>query len=343
MRWRMRRRRRQRDQDDEEGGSGCVSWNSLSVCLTAAVLGLGALYVLSPAAVGFQEASSPPSQVTTIVFQAGSDLAAEQRRIRRPFDSVHLTWQPHGDSTDTWILQSGMALSHEAQHVHKPKQIISVFGLEESGSDLVSKTIAHALGMAPFGTWAGNGSLRTSRTVLQHLPLPWGGNCDSDSDVVQTLNVFDSLTMEELIVPPRFFVNITTHVRHLKKREPQARVLAVLVTREATASLILKQVPRTFSTPGTTQGDSFCRSKERAIFENELGRRIMQDSLQLLNFNSEVIEFSYETLLFLKGPYLFSLYQRLGAHSNFVPPLKSNRLTNLYRAEFVRSFTNFTV
>uniref|UniRef100_A0A7S2RUF0 Uncharacterized protein n=1 Tax=Rhizochromulina marina TaxID=1034831 RepID=A0A7S2RUF0_9STRA len=216
MRWRMRRRRRQRDQDDEEGGSGCVSWNSLSVCLTAAVLGLGALYVLSPAAVGFQEASSPPSQVTTIVFQAGSDLAAEQRRIRRPFDSVHLTWQPHGDSTDTWILQSGMALSHEAQHVHKPKQIISVFGLEESGSDLVSKTIAHALGMAPFGTWAGNGSLRTSRTVLQHLPLPWGGNCDSDSDVVQTLNVFDSLTMEELIVPPRFFVNITTHVRHLK-------------------------------------------------------------------------------------------------------------------------------
>lgn len=76
---------------------------------------------------------------------------------------------------DTWQLREGV-------HLPPPRRVFSVFGAESSGTQLVSRLIAHAANVAKYGDWMGDVAVRNEHTEVNHISLPWGGTCELVSE-----------------------------------------------------------------------------------------------------------------------------------------------------------------
>lgn len=213
-----------------------------------------------------------------------------------------------------------------------PRRVISVFGLESSGTTFVANTLRVALG--------GHGRMElhymgNNHTELQHISLPWGwwrDGLNHSLDIVplvppqpcmispglyayqmerqQTRGVPDCCRAVNITkfppIPQRFFVNITTHVRWY--RSVGIPSTAVVVVRDDHMHL-----------PGKLK---HAGPVENARQEDIVGKALIAGAMEALSSPSEIILVSYESLMSLREPYLLNLYSKLGIQSTFVPEFK---------------------
>mmetsp|Transcript_14619 Transcript_14619/g.22574 ORF Transcript_14619/g.22574 Transcript_14619/m.22574 type:complete len:217 (-) Transcript_14619:106-756(-) len=110
--------------------------------------------------------------------------------------------------------------------------------------------------------------------------------------------------------PKRFFVNVTSHIRWYLDRGVQAT--AVLVLRDKTIQNISKV-------------KNHCNSQPSADAEDSYGMQIMTEAFEKLSYDVEdpsLVLVSYEMLMNIGDPYLFSIYEKLGIQSSYTPDLK---------------------
>ncbi|KAL7551541.1 hypothetical protein ACHAWF_014722 [Thalassiosira exigua] len=115
------------------------------------------------------------------------------------------------------------------------------------------------------------------------------------------------------LYPPRFSINVTSHVRWYLDRGVDVRV--VLSLRDRTASRRSK-----------LQGH--CHLKDVGEREDAIALELMAEALERWSGPptaaegggvERVVTASYEGLMALREPYLFGLYRRLGVNSTYVP------------------------
>jgi len=175
-----------------------------------------------------------------------------------------------------------------------PKTLITVVGLEGSGSAFLSTTLSKVMS--------------TDReSTLQHISLPQG--CDSE---LNTTTV-DALLPELALYPGRFYVNITSHIEWYYTRGVDVKV--VLVLRDKTISKKEKLRNHHCHIP-----------PEVADVEDDAAMKIMREAYQ--NYGEErVMIVSYEGLMQLKQSYLFEIYKSLGIESTYLPDfIDGNRM-----------------
>lgn len=166
---------------------------------------------------------------------------------------------------------------------------VLVTGPECSGSKLIAKTIAHAMGIINFNTWSGIGwsnsrnklgniehsdardALRNNIDVVCHRSIPYaqGEYLDID-DFVKVIEGFDRYFV--LTTRDQSVVNISKH-RKTKK------------------------------------------NKKRLSIEKNRSRKTL---IKIINEQRFYI-WSYETFMYVGKPYLKNLYNFLGVDSNFCP------------------------
>ena len=217
-----------------------------------------------------------------------------------------------------------------------PKRLFVVVGLESSGTKFVSQKIASLLGIDDVGEHAAHGRINIGRAEIQHFSLPWGRICtqtniyeEDNGGIIpfvpprecgrlrninnnfllfQNQKKFDhkeecnAIGVPNLvIVPPRFLVNITSHVNWYEERGVQ--VTAVIVSRD-------RSVVR------ASASKAHCTDKAMHEAEIESGERIIRDAIEKLNSPrrnyeiessdkvsplSKLVFVSYESLLELRN------------------------------------------
>ncbi len=166
-----------------------------------------------------------------------------------------------------------------------PKMLITVVGLEGSGSTFLSTTLNKAMST-------------DDESRLQHISLPQG--CDSE-----LATTVDALVPGLASITGRFYVNITSHIQWYLTRGVDVKV--VLVLRDKTISK--KENLR----------NHHCRiPPEVADVEDGDAMKIMREAYQKYG-DERVMIVSYEGLMQFKQPYLFEIYKSLGIQSTYVP------------------------
>ena len=216
-----------------------------------------------------------------------------------------------------------------------PKRLFVVVGLESSGTKFVSERIASLLGIDDVGERTAHGRISFGRAEIQHFSLPWGSICtqhnlnkEDNGGIIpfvpprecgtsrnkndhslflpehrdQPISQCPSLGLPDLVeVPPRFLVNITSHVHWYEERGVQ--VTAVIVSRD-------RNVVR------ASASKAHCTDKATHEAEIESGERIIRDAIEKLNSPrrsyeiessdkvsplSKLVFVSYESLLELRN------------------------------------------
>jgi hypothetical protein len=204
-----------------------------------------------------------------------------------------------------------------------PKRLITVFGLESSGTTFVQKTLAQALQLdiqEGIEYRNRNGTIR-----IQHLSLPSGFYPPGHKD---TAHKYEPLPVVPLFVPgrcrlkkgphrpapteclpygpnltslpTRFFVNVTSHITWHRERNVDAQ--AVVVVRDP--SLHFRGIVKTH-----------CSNETAAYQQYKQGVEILQHATQKI----KPVTVSYETLMTLKGGYLKEIYKQLDIESQYIP------------------------
>jgi hypothetical protein len=206
-----------------------------------------------------------------------------------------------------------------------PERLITVFGLESSGTTFVQKTLAQALQLdIQEGIEYTN---RDGTIRIQHLSLPNGFYPPGHKDTVYK---YESLPVVPLWVPsrcrlkqgsrqpaaapteclpygpnltslpPRFFVNVTSHITWHRERNVDAR--AVVVVRDP--YLHFRGIVKVH-----------CPNETAAYQQYKQGVEILQHATQQI----QPVTVSYETLMTLKGGYLKEIYKQLDIESQYIP------------------------
>jgi hypothetical protein len=241
-----------------------------------------------------------------------------------------------------------------------PERLITVFGLESSGTTFLSEVLAGAVNAGKVRNHLEYRNDETS-VVVQHLSLPWGRVNENQSAVpdVEFMAPYGCLVRGdngsasaadvrwtispacrgELGLattasaaargghdyPPRFFVNAASHVRWYRSRGTDAT--AVLLVRDHTVHMQGKR--------GHALGEL-----RRARDEDARGGAIMGEAMRELSSSScsssstssrELVMASYETLMSLKFPYLLYLYDQLGINSTYQPNFRDGNLKYVRR------------
>jgi hypothetical protein len=225
-----------------------------------------------------------------------------------------------------------------------PRRLITVFGLESSGTTFVFDSIREAMKL-PFKVGDEAYNLKRS-TMIQHVSLPTGSYLEPRNEVkwpeeeYQPVIVPFAVPMEcrafvgrptMVMIPPhhkcgpyadsfvldterthpsRYFVNITSHIQWYETQRTQ--VTAVLVVRDPSMHF-----------HGVL--NNHCRNNETAAYEQyQVGRSLMQDAIKAFDAtrnaehpssspsSSSIVIVSYETLMTLHNEYLFQIFQQIG-------------------------------
>ena len=231
-----------------------------------------------------------------------------------------------------------------------PTRLITVFGLESSGTTILTSTLASAVGAKEVLPDLVHRTMTTNeskRTEIQHVSLPWGWNIHgqegkSENEVLSTIDVIPPMECmvyphyplkwkqiekdaepadpncrsetgftERVRLPQRFMVNITSHVKWYQERGVQ--VTAVVMVRDDYAHM---------------QGKFGTHNKNMtlAIQEDSHAKRLIENAMSFLSSHEvppQLILVSYETLMSLQKPYLFDLYRQLEINSTYMPGFQS--------------------
>ena len=261
--------------------------------------------------------------------------------------------RPSSNNNNNKAIKMGAQLDNRTNVVQPhnfrvlPKRLISIFGLESSGTSLLTDAIAKACGTKKYKRFGGliYGDYDT-RIQVQHISLPWGFiHKDNKNQTVVDIDFLPPYSCmayphlhepsrqeredsraphkfcseeiglpgdKRIKLPQRFNVNITSHVRWYQKHGSQ--VTAVIMVRGDYTHVHGK----------LNHNDNL----NQAWKEDLHGKRLIVDAIQQLsslpkNGNPpELIIASYETLMSLQKPYLFDLYKQLGIQSTYAPGLK---------------------
>ena len=197
------------------------------------------------------------------------------------------------------------------------RRVITVFGLESSGTTFLYETLSTAVNATP--DIHGMTSIG-DRVEVQHISQPWGA----------TGNSIDGFTTVEAVPPPgcanyyriyprnpsnntlncpvRFFVNVTSHVEWYRNQGIDCT--AVISIRDYTAHLEGK---KRHISPGSS-----IPWRQVAKAEDAYGTQLLVDAIESLHHSTspngypELILVSYEMLMYLREEYVMELYEQLG-------------------------------
>jgi hypothetical protein len=216
-----------------------------------------------------------------------------------------------------------------------PERLISVFGLESSGTTFLAEVLGMAIAAKRISP-NDDLHLRTSDSAVevQHISEPWG--FWEDPKIIKSLDTVEFVAPADCMVfpiaarkaaldaaphaacfdetqlsqrqryPRRFFVNITSHIQWYRSKGVEAT--AILVLRDETIHSIGKQ-------------HQHSKNSSQAVLEDEHGKKLIVEAMNLLPASHHLVV-SYEALMSLRGPYLLHLYDLLGINSTFVPAFK---------------------
>lgn len=235
-----------------------------------------------------------------------------------------------------------------------PKRLLTVFGLESSGTTFVTSLLEKSTGVEQRKIDKGRldrGSKIPWRDYeLQHMSLPSGLWCEAGGihEVVPALYPSVCIRMhpgtavaktpeamerfrqalsrdcratgfvndgKDYIYPKRFFVNITSHIQWYRDHGVEAS--AVLVVRDKSIGAMARSFVH-------------CALPQEREEEEALGMKIMREAMQVFQGNLEdnsapaLVLLSYETLLNVGLPYLNQVLHQL-----HLPPLRTADVPNL--------------
>ena len=248
--------------------------------------------------------------------------------------SVFVLFQVHGSISFFVSGKESGALPYDVNaHRILAKRVITIFGLESSGTTFLYQTLSKALNASVV---IPDLSARTGDEVeIQHISQPWGmygysTGVFSTIDVVPPLgcaSFFDkrveSIASEkckeetgldpERQYPLRFFVNITSHVEWY--RAMGVDCTAIIMTRDYSTHLEGKR--KHIKWPFLW--------KRVAAAEDKYGTELLVEAMNALDGSispgglNQLVMVSYETLMFLKVDYLRHMYKQLGINSTYIP------------------------
>ena len=234
-----------------------------------------------------------------------------------------------------------------------PKRLITVTGLESSGTVFMWFTLAKALGLEKSSHEECTN--RDRSIIIQHLSLPsgfkdsteqnnwkiWpvnvlyecrdprpspvrgGGSVGRNHNPLsedQCNNIFGGRVQHQIQSlrhgSRRYFVNLTSHIQWY--REHGVDTTVVIIVRDAGIRI-----------HGAKKA---CRSDTECLTEYYTGRDILRQAIDLEgNHPNSVVLVSYETLMSIQKPYLFQIYRELGLDNSttFVPQFNDGNLKHL--------------
>ena len=236
-----------------------------------------------------------------------------------------------------------------------PDRLITVFGLESSGTTFVTQTLARIFQASSKPVWGGGDKVYIhhetdphnqtilNTTWIQHLSLPWGyfdQRTPTDQKVIQTIPLLPPLacaawspkrqilsqiekspalwtdphpacaklindisSSSSRMLPPRFYVDIVSHIR--RYRQAGVRATAVLVIRDDYAHFVSKV-------------HHHQASVSKALEEDARGKQLLETAMQQLTPQEEVVVLSYETLMSIPKAYLSQICQQLGIDADYL-------------------------
>jgi hypothetical protein len=215
-----------------------------------------------------------------------------------------------------------------------PERIITVFGLESSGTTFVHKTLAKALRL---GQRQGGEYTNADQSIwVQHISLPFGSFSKA---TVGFAGRFEPLEVVPVFVPEkcsqpqgrspprpapkecepfgpkliprpgRFFVNVTSHIQWYRERGVDAR--AVVVVRDP--SLHFKGILKTH-----------CPNETAAYEQFVTGRALLKHAMQHL----DPVVVSYEALMTLQTKYLQEIYNELNISTSSLKAYQQPTFSN---------------
>jgi hypothetical protein len=251
--------------------------------------------------------------------------------VMNVLQTTPLSYSPleHGNTT------IGMSAFNHTQQRRKlpglPDRVITVFGLESSGTTFVHQTLGKAMGLERISSEEyGN---RDRSVLLQHTSLPTGWlvpsfarrfeplpilpvgvpvACQMQSGKTQKpnppeCNVFETKLRQ---IPSRYFINVTSHIQWFRERGVDAQ--AVVVVRDPGIHF-----------QNTIQ--KYCPNETAAYEQYATARELSSQAITSIH----PVLVSYEMLLTLKSSYLFQIYQELSISSRYVPTFKNGNVKYL--------------
>lgn len=215
-----------------------------------------------------------------------------------------------------------------------PERLIAVFGLESSGTTFVTETLAKAVGARQVV--ADLYYQNDQNIALQHLSLPWGGSpkwippqivpfvpapaCllfpGHERREFPAKCALEAGLTDFVELPPRFFVNITSHVQYYQELLG-VPTSVVIVVRDKDIHFYGKLKHARHNVTA-------------AITEDEVGNQLVQQALVQI---PSLILVSYESLMSLQDSYLFHLYKQLHIQSEYIPEFHNGNAKYIIKKE----------
>lgn len=233
-----------------------------------------------------------------------------------------------------------------------PQRLWVVVGAESSGTKLISRMVAHAANIAPYGSWDAEAAVRKDRSEVHHFSLPWGSSCQEHAKrgaasytLPPVIQRWSPQRFETL--PARFFLNVTQHMRTAATDAELA--VALLVVRDRSFAELSKTSTRVFYSNDPSHRryeDSHCSSPAAAAQENRFAYELMGDALNALpraspstlqHGQATQLVVSYEALMAIGVPYLQDVLHAVGLGSTWdgwVPELHNSN------EQYVKQFIN---
>ena len=215
----------------------------------------------------------------------------------------------------------------ESQYLYLPRRLLTVFGLESSGTTFVTELLERSTGVKH------SVPKNFHDYQLQHVSLPSGEFCQGRIHIIPVLypaicgpsdtalasrkkkhssrrfvkcpESLDALPPpgDKYAYPTRYFVNITSHIHWYRDRGVNAT--AVLVIRDKTIGSMARSLVH-------------CFVPEFQQKEEETGTRIMMEAMEHWAYYDidllvppPIVVVSYETLVHMGAPYLNSILRQL--------------------------------
>jgi hypothetical protein len=218
-----------------------------------------------------------------------------------------------------------------------PKRLLTIFGLESSGTTFVTRLVAASLRIRPRDIVSGRNDLSAQepnrKYEVQHVSLPSGKFCEGATVPVVpamypalciSMNWTDAASSsfgtsplyrdwqdvaslkERYVYPKRYFVNISSHIQWYRNRGVEAS--AILVVRDAMIGSMARSL-------------AHCLKAEYREKEEQVGLQLMYEALQQFPSDDDhknhvfssppLVVLSYETLMNLGIPYFNHVLERL--------------------------------
>ena len=295
--------------------------------------------------------SLPPTKVTASrILDAGTTGGIIKKR---PSDSS----DPSKDSTSSRLIQE----------VHPPsllpKRLISVFGLESSGTTFVASTLCKAMSSGPFDpryfSKFASTMVNDQGYQIQHISLPMGYYDKQNTDFNQQflpLPIVDAQLPEECILPrsavqtgqgpPVVGYRLDApsecqlafdldHLRPYPRRYFVNITSHILFYQERGVDISAVVVVRDTSIHFQGILDNHCPNATAAEEQFRQGRSLIIEALNEKRVRSNIVLVSYESLMMLKESYLFSLYDALRMNTSYAPTFKDGN------SKYIRPSNNY--